>query len=89
VLVRGERIAEVGSAVQIPMGATVIDLSMATVLPGMIDAHVHVNTGGVTLAQRALRALANAQIDLAARERSLLRTSEPAINGEIYCTSAG
>jgi len=39
---------------------------MATVLPGMIDAHVHVNTGGVTLAQRALRALANAQIDLAA-----------------------
>jgi len=66
VLVHGERIAEVGSAVQIPTGVTVIDLSMATVLPGMIDAHVHVNTGGVTLAQRALRALANAQIDLAA-----------------------
>jgi imidazolonepropionase-like amidohydrolase len=66
VLVRGERIAEVGPAVQIPSGATVIDLGSATVLPGMIDAHVHVNTGGVTLAQRALRALANAQIDLAA-----------------------
>src|SRR6516164_2762368 len=30
----------------------------------MIDTHVHVNTGGNTLAQRALRALANAQIDL-------------------------
>jgi imidazolonepropionase-like amidohydrolase len=66
VLVRGERIEEVGSAVQIPSGATVIDLGSATVLPGMIDAHVHVNTGGATLAQRALRALANAQIDLAA-----------------------
>jgi imidazolonepropionase-like amidohydrolase len=66
VLVRGERIAEVGPAIQIPSGATVIDLGAATVLPGMIDAHVHVNTGGVTLAQRALRALANAQIDLAA-----------------------
>src|SRR5262249_6112435 len=39
-------------------------LSSATVLPGMIDTHVHVNTGGSTLAQRALRALANAQIDL-------------------------
>jgi imidazolonepropionase-like amidohydrolase len=66
VLVHGERIAEVGSAIQIPSGATIIDLGSATVLPGMIDAHVHVNTGGVTLAQRALRALANAQIDLAA-----------------------
>ena len=65
-LVHGERIAEVGSAIQIPSGATIIDLGSATVLPGMIDAHVHVNTGGVTLAQRALRALANAQIDLAA-----------------------
>jgi imidazolonepropionase-like amidohydrolase len=66
VLVQGERIAEVGSAIQIPSGATIIELGSATVLPGMIDAHVHVNTGGVTLAQRALRALANAQIDLAA-----------------------
>src|SRR5215468_12018057 len=66
VLVQGERAAEVGSAIQIPSGATIIELGSAIVLPGMIDAHVHVNTGGVTLAQRALRALANAQIDLAA-----------------------
>ena len=66
VLVRGDRIAEVDPAVQIPAGATVIDLNTTTVLPGMIDAHVHVNTGGATLAQRTLRALANAQIDLAA-----------------------
>jgi imidazolonepropionase-like amidohydrolase len=66
VLLRGDRITDVGPAVAIPAGARVIDLSSATVLPGMVDAHVHVNTGGVTLAQRALRALANAQIDLAA-----------------------
>jgi len=65
VLIRGDRIVETGSSVQIPRDARVIDLSSATVLPGMIDAHVHVNTGGETPAQRALIAVANAQIDLA------------------------
>src|SRR5262249_61601436 len=63
VLVHGERIAEVGSAIQIPSGATIIELGSATLLPGMIDAHVHVNTGGVTLGQAALRALAHPQDD--------------------------
>src|SRR5262245_31812966 len=66
VLIRGDRIADVGSEVQIPREARVIDLSTATVLPGMVDTHVHVNTGGETPAERALIALANAQIDLAA-----------------------
>jgi imidazolonepropionase-like amidohydrolase len=66
ILIRGDHIAEVGPAVQIPREARIIDLSAATVLPGMIDTHVHVNTGGDTPAQRALIALANAQIDLAA-----------------------
>jgi imidazolonepropionase-like amidohydrolase len=66
VLIRGDRVADVGSSVQIPREARVIDLSSATVMPGMIDAHVHVNTGGETPAQRALIALANAQIDLQA-----------------------
>jgi imidazolonepropionase-like amidohydrolase len=66
VLIRGERIAEVGPSVAIPSGATIIDLGQATVMPGMIDAHVHVNTGGASLAMRAITALANAQTDLAA-----------------------
>ena len=52
VIVRGDRIAEVGSGLAIPSGANVIDLSNATVMPGMIDAHVHVNTGGDSEAQR-------------------------------------
>jgi imidazolonepropionase-like amidohydrolase len=66
VLIRGDRIIDVGPSVQIPAGARVIDLGQATVMPGMIDAHVHVNTGGASLAMRAITALANAQTDLAA-----------------------
>lgn len=41
VLIQGERITAVGTDVRIPNGATVIDLSGFTVLPGFIDAHVH------------------------------------------------
>jgi imidazolonepropionase-like amidohydrolase len=41
VLVEGERIAEVGSAVKRPAGAEVIDLGDCTLMPGLIDAHVH------------------------------------------------
>ena len=41
IIVRGERIAAVGTGVAIPKGATVVDLSGETVLPGFIDAHVH------------------------------------------------
>jgi len=41
VLVRGNRIVEAGSSVAHPAGATVIDLGAATLMPGLIDAHVH------------------------------------------------
>ncbi len=43
IVIRGDRIQEVGpaSSVKTPSGATVIDLSKATVLPGLIDAHTH------------------------------------------------
>ena len=43
IFVRGERIEKVtdGSA-QIPSGAKVLDLSAATVLPGLIDSHTHI-----------------------------------------------
>jgi imidazolonepropionase-like amidohydrolase len=41
VLVEGERIAAVGASVAHPAGAEVIDLGDRTLLPGLIDAHVH------------------------------------------------
>lgn len=42
VLVDGERIAAVGPGLAVPAGATVVDGSGKTLLPGLIDAHVHV-----------------------------------------------
>lgn len=41
VLIEGERIIAVGRDLKIPKGAEVIDLSKATVLPGLIDTHTH------------------------------------------------
>jgi len=67
VLVRGDRIADVGSSVTIPADARVIDLGSATVLPGMIDAHVHVYPADeLSEAMRTVIAVANAQADLEA-----------------------
>jgi imidazolonepropionase-like amidohydrolase len=41
ILVQGERIVEVGTSVKHPAGAEVIDLGDRTLLPGLIDAHIH------------------------------------------------
>src|SRR5579863_6707614 len=41
ILVQGERIVEVGPSVKHPTDAEVLDLGDRTLLPGLIDAHIH------------------------------------------------
>jgi imidazolonepropionase-like amidohydrolase len=41
VIVEGSTIKAVGSGLAVPAGATVVDLGDATLLPGIVDAHVH------------------------------------------------
>jgi imidazolonepropionase-like amidohydrolase len=43
ITIEGDRIKSVASGAQAPQGATVIDLSHATVLPGLIDCHTHLS----------------------------------------------
>jgi imidazolonepropionase-like amidohydrolase len=75
ILIEGTRIVQVGSAsdVHIPPGTDVLDLTNATVLPGLIDGHTHIFASGPdldeqmmkeSLSYRTLEALVNAQRDL-------------------------
>ena len=69
IIADGERISAVGpdGQVAIPSGAEVLDLSRATVLPGLVDAHTHMfntRTAKMTTEQAMLIAAQNAQADL-------------------------
>jgi imidazolonepropionase-like amidohydrolase len=81
VLVQGERIAEVGSAVKHPAGAEIIDLGDSTLLPGLIDAHVHLflhpgaedlQTVQESVSQRTILAVLAARAGLKALARRIL-----------------
>jgi len=75
VLVQGERIVEVGSKVAHPADAETIDLGDGTLLPGLIDAHVHLflhpgaedlQTVEESVPQRTILAVLAARADLMA-----------------------
>ena len=75
ILVRGERIVAAGSKVEHPADARMIDLGDTTLLPGLIDAHVHLflhpggeaeQTFNESVAERTIRATLAARDDLLA-----------------------
>jgi imidazolonepropionase-like amidohydrolase len=75
ILIAGEKIVEVGTSVKHPAGAEVIDLGDRTLMPGLIDAHVHLflhpgaedlQTVEESVPQRTIQALFAARDDLMA-----------------------
>jgi imidazolonepropionase-like amidohydrolase len=77
VVIEGERIVRVGRGVQMPAGATTIDLGGSTCLPGFIDCHTHLmdeaGSGGDeseslrrTAAEVAFRSIKNARVTIEA-----------------------
>jgi imidazolonepropionase-like amidohydrolase len=75
VLVDGEKITAVGTSVRHPAGAEVIDLGDRTLMPGLIDAHVHLflhpgaedlQTVEESVPQRTITATLAAKADLMA-----------------------
>ncbi len=79
ILIEGSRITGVGPEVAIPPGATVIDLSSSSVMPGLIDSHTHMlltmdseEHGGSYFVAGLLNSTAYRAIEGVANARSML-----------------
>src|ERR1700678_2349029 len=74
IVIQGDKITSIGADAQIPAGAQVVDLSNATVLPGLNDAHTHLtmttNFGysqlAISIPREALYGARNARVTLEA-----------------------
>ena len=72
VVIEEGRISAAGRIDPLPDGARVIDVGGATVLPGLIDSHVHLYASGKTMQQRALTPPTLAAFEAARNARETL-----------------
>lgn len=104
ILIEGERIKAIGAGLPIPAGAKVIDLTRATVVPGLIDAHTHLLTNNkgklgmddalilavtkMNLAERALLGAAMAKEALEAGITTVRDLGNSGWNGDVALRNA-
>ena len=75
ILIKGKKITAVGRAerVEIPGSAEIVDASGKTVMPGLIDSHVHIMTNSASLEQRLFTPKAVSYFQAADNLRRMLR----------------
>lgn len=104
ILIEGNKIKWIGATLTIPAGARVIDLSRATVLPGLIDVHTHLLTNNkgrvfgnealilvvtqMNLAERALMGAAMAKETLEAGITTVRDLGNSGWNGDVALRNA-
>ena len=94
VLVRGNRIAAIGPAARATPGAKVVDGAGRTLMPGLIDVHVHLTFSALSMPQLMSPDLTPAKAEAAAAAEAkamLLRgfTSVRDVGGPIWALKAG
>lgn len=94
VLVRGDTIAAIGPGIEAPAGARIIEGRGRTLMPGLIDVHVHMTFGAMTMPQLLSPELTPASAEAVAAtgaEAMLMRgfTSVRDMGGPIWGLKAG